>query len=56
MMTNKTALIKELMNSNVSDCTKNPDTQIDELENIRKRLNTVDMKKNRQRNGHACTK
>ena len=33
-----TALIKEVTNSALSDSTKNPDTWIDELENIQKDL------------------
>src|SRR5210317_421491 len=44
-MANKTALIKELTNSSLSDASKNPDTWIDELENIRKRLKLVGVDK-----------
>ena len=44
-MANKTALIKELTNNSLSDASKNPDTWIDELENIRKRLKLVGVDK-----------
>src|SRR5210317_1993881 len=44
-MTNKTALIKEFINSTLSDSSKNPDIWIDELENIRKRLKVVGIDK-----------
>src|SRR5210317_1283421 len=44
-MANKTSLIKELTKSSLSDASKNPDTWIDELENIRKRLKLVGVNK-----------